>query len=257
MSWTADVKESVYSVFIGIAFVLISAALVPYLAQTIVSPFVAEHSFEVFREWFYFDTAVTLLSLMTLSIIFSRFGVSWKGIAERGGIIGILAGMIVLSYFGSQKILTTALAIALTWSVSVIIDRRNGVKGSDIPWMPILFLISFIVFVSTWYVMNGSGPEDILEDGTVIFIVAPAYLAIALPGVGKGGYTAALVVDALWILLEVYALSNAAENISGIDGIANVVGMLVWLGFSLISPIASERMFKRAEKVRRYREANR
>jgi len=257
MSWTADVKESVYSVFIGIAFVLISAALVPYLAQTIVSPLITEYSFEVFRQWFLFDTAVTLLSLLGLSLLFGRFGVSWKGIAERGGILGIIAGMVMLSFFGSQKILTTGIAIALSWSFSVIVDRRNGVKGSDIPWMPILYLVSFIAFVGTWYAMDGAGPSDILEDGTVIFIVLPAYLAVALPGVGKGGYNAALVVDALWILLEIYVLKGAADSIGGIDGIANVLGMGVWLGFALISPIASDRMFKRAEKVRRYREANR
>ena len=257
MAWTSEVKDFVYSVIIGVVFVLISAALVPWIANTLVSPFVMEYSTDTMRNWFLFETAVTLGSLAILSLIAGRYGVSWKGIAEKGGIVGILVGMAVLSFFGAQKVMTTGLAVAISWMFSLFIDKWKNKKNTEIPWIPILYLISFIVFLSIWYGMNGTGPSDILEEGSVIFFVLPAYLAIALAGIGKGGYRVALVIDVLWIIAEGLAFVNAvvgAHSINEyIEGIVNTICTGAWLMFAVLSPIVSKMMYERHLRIERRR----
>ena len=257
MAWTSDVKDFVYSVIIGVVFVLISAALVPWIANTIVSPYVMEYSPDTMRNWFLFETAVTLGSLAILSLIAGRYGVSWKGIAEKGGIIGILVGMAVLSFFGPQKVMTTGLAVALSWMFSLFMDKWKNKEKTEIPWAPILYLVSFIVFLSVWYGMNGTGPSDILEEGSVIFFVMPAYLAVALAGISKGGYRVALFIDALWIIAEGLSFINAivgARSINEyIEGIVNTICTGAWLMFAVLSPIVSKMMYERHLRIERRR----
>ncbi|MBO6083979.1 MAG: hypothetical protein J6O90_02715 [Candidatus Methanomethylophilaceae archaeon] len=240
-------KEFIRSVAIGIAFVWISAVLAPYVAKTLLAPLIADIIGNWVRDWYLFETLVTFLSMGILILIRNRFGINWQGIAEKGGIVGIIVGIALLVFLGADKLISAGLAIAFSWLFRLVMDRKNRVRGSEIPIMPIVFLLSFLGYVAFWYLAGGHDVTDILSDAAIVFMVMPAYLALALPGVGKEGMKVALFVEALWILFEAYTLVRTADSGTGLGSIISVAIMLV---YACVSPVASEKMYHRARKVR-------
>jgi hypothetical protein len=188
-------------IIIGVFVIGVSAVLCPWLAHELIAPFIID---KVGMHDELMDLAITVGVMLLLSVILWKIGLTWGNVADAGGIWGILAGMLVVAWAGSDRVIFTGVGLVASWVLMYLLNRRSGDTVQRFPVIPFLYIA---VFTATFIAINvyTGDTESMWEKENYVWVVyMPIFLVVALPMVSKGGFALAEVMCAIGTAAYLY-----------------------------------------------------